>query len=179
MVKARVGKMNSLRDAEPRLFSYLWANISRDSRDKIKRHNQQQLDESGKLMFVDHEGKPCDQDAFGATEVYEDWHDVDGVDPVSLIRRINATHMAPDSGVAALDRIAVKKRWQNCRQNPSETLVDFYERYQHALEAIINVGGTPIEDEEASICFIQNLHPRVFGDFQTQMVNFTISGLRD
>jgi hypothetical protein len=86
-----------LRAKEPKLFSHLWGNLSKESRTQVERLQQQRMDHCGELMFVDAAGDPCNGNDPGAVQIMEVWDEVFGNDVLSLIRRKDTHHILPQT----------------------------------------------------------------------------------
>ena len=112
-VSNREDKIDDLQTAEPKLFAHLWNNTSKESRAQIERVSQPLLDYERRFIYHDAAGEPCAADEAGAVRVMERWDDIFGRDALSLIRRINTTHLAPDTGVIELTQEQTRMRYED------------------------------------------------------------------
>ena len=132
-VSNREDSLAELASKEPQLFAHIWGNRSKESREQVEKIQQQKMDVLGNLMFVDPDGDLVALDAdgnppAGSVRVMEAWEEVFGQDVLSLIRRINTTHLAPDTGVVEVNQEQTKIRYENLRQFPQESVLDYKRR---------------------------------------------------
>jgi len=86
-------------------------------------------DAAGDHVNLDANGVPL----AGAVRVMEVWEDIFGQDILSLVWRINTTHLAPDTGVIEISQEQTKIRYENLKQNPQESVLDYKRRFQNAF----------------------------------------------
>ena len=135
------------------------------------------LDFEGGFIYHDAAGEQCDADEAGAVRVMERWDDLFGRDALSLIRRINTTHLAPDTGVIELTQEQTRMRYETLRQYPGESILDYKRRFNNALDAMIAVGLPPITNSSQAARFIINLDSK-FGSFKADIANWAKNGLK-
>ena len=67
----------------------------------------------------------------------DDWNDIqDAMDPLLLMRLIVDTHAAPNTGLDIQDRLAARKIYDKLRQHRTETVDEFREQTQRALDVL-------------------------------------------
>jgi hypothetical protein len=93
-VSNREDFINELSLKEPQLFAHLWNNISKESRIQIERIQQQSMNFEGELEYLDRDGNVTLANDDGAIRKMEVWDHIFGKDVLSLVRRINTTHLA-------------------------------------------------------------------------------------
>jgi len=89
--------------------------MSKESRAQVEKTQKHRTDYDGELMYVDAAGDRVDLLANGnpppgAMPVMEVWDEVFGQDVLKLIRRINTTHLAADTGVVEVNQEQTKIR---------------------------------------------------------------------
>ena len=131
-------------------------------RAQVEKIQQQKANYSGELMYIDNVGAPVQigEDGAvppGAIKVPEVWEDIFGQDVLSLIRRINTTHLAPDTGVVEVNQEQTKIRYENLKQYPQESVLDYKRRFQNALDAMEAVRLFPVLGPSQAVRFIINL----------------------
>ena len=131
--------------------------MSKESRAQVEKTQQHRMDYDGELMYVDAAVDHVELLANrnpppGAMLVMEVWEEIFGQDVLSLIRKINTTHLAPDTGVVEVNQEQTKIRYENFRQFPQESVLDYKRRFQNALDAMAAVGlaAIPSPSQEAS-----------------------------
>ena len=107
----------------------------------------------------------------------EAWEEVFGQDVLSLIRRINTTHLAPDTGVVEVNQEQTKIRYENLRQFPQESVLDYKRRFQNALEAMAAVGLGAIPGPSQAARFIINLDNARYGAYKADVANWAKNGI--
>ena len=133
-------------------------------------------------MYVDAAGDPVALGAdgavpAGAVRVMETWEDIFGQDVLSLVRRINTTHLAPDTGVVEVNQEQTKIRFENLKQYPQESVLDYKRRFQNALDAMAAVGLDPIPAPSQAARFIINLESSRYGAYKADVANWAKNGI--
>jgi len=178
-VSNREDEISNLQTKEPQLFAHLWTNISKESQEQIQLVSQQAMNFEGELMFVDEHGAPCDANEATAVSVMEDWNKVFGRDVLSLMRRINKTHLAPDTGVRIVDQESTKVRYETTRQFPQESILEYKRRFQNAVDSMRAVGVTDIPAPESqAVRFIYNLDNNRYSQFKAEVTNWASAGIK-
>ena len=177
-ISNREDSIAELRGKEPKLFAHLWGNMSKESRTQVERLQQQRMDFYGELLFVNAAGDPCDANAAGATQVMEVWDEVFGNDVLSLIRRIDTSHLAPDTGIVELNQETTRIRYENLKQYPHEQVLDYKRRFQNALDAMTAVGLANISDSSQATRFIINLDSTRFARYKADVNNWAKNNIK-
>jgi hypothetical protein len=179
-VSNREDEISNLQTKEPQLFAHLWTNISKESQEQIQLVTQQAMNFEGDLMFIDEHGAPCDANEPTAVRVMEDWDEVFGRDVLSLMRRINTTHLAPDTGVRIVDQESTKMRYETTRQFPQESILEYKRRFQNAVDSMRAVGIIDIPAPESqAVRFIHNLDNNRYSQFKAEVTNWASAGIKD
>jgi len=180
-----LGKISNREDAiavlqskESQLFSHLWNNLSKESKAQVERVQQQQAQSDGVLVYVDVNGDECEEHDVGARAKMETWDEVYGSDALSLIRRINTTHLSPDTGVNGLNEEQTRMRYERLHQYSGETILDFKRRFQHALDAMKSVGLPAIPPTSIATRFIINLDNSRYASFKAEITNWAKNGIK-
>jgi hypothetical protein len=110
-VSERRKLLSELPDKEVKLFNHLWSNCSKDSQDQIQRISQQSTSPEGVLQFINDVGIIVETET--ANKSMEVWDNIfiEG-NVLSLIRRINSSHLSPDDGSDAEKRYHTVKRYE-------------------------------------------------------------------
>lgn len=165
--------LQELKPKEVRLYGLLWSNCSKESKEQIERFQLQAMLPGHTLHFVDVNGNVCAHNIPGAAPVYENWKDVkERADVLSLVRRINATHLAPDVGVPELSRFQIKNRHEKIQMYEHETVLQFKNRFVDSMDAFTAVGLAKPIDEEQAARFINSLHDSRFYEFKVVRANW-------
>jgi hypothetical protein len=166
--------LSELPDKEVKLFNHLWGNCSKASQDQIQRVNQQASDSDGKLLYVNTFGDIVPSDHPGAIKFIEDWDTVQvSGNVLSLIRRINVSHLSPDDGSDAEKRYNTIRRHESLKMNSSESLLDFKRRFDHSLEAFDAMGLIHPIDEVLVFRFMEGLDDARFNHFKIERFNWS------
>ena len=140
------------------------------------------MDYYGNLMYTDAAGDHVNLDAngvppAGAVRVMEVWEDIFGQDVLSLVRRINTTHLAPDTGVVEVNQEQTKIRYENLKQYPQESVLDYKRRFQNALDAMAIVGLPQVPAPSQAARFIINLNSSRYGAYKADVANWAKNGI--
>ena len=166
--------LSELPDKEFKLFNHLWGNCSKESQDQIIRLRQQSLNSEGGLVFIKHNGEICNVDDLGAHPKIEVWDEIQvSGDVLSLMRRINTSHLSPDDGSDAEKRYNTIKRHESLKMYPSESLLDFKRRFDHSLEAFSSVGLDLPNEEVLVFRFMDALDDGRFNIFKVERFNWS------
>jgi hypothetical protein len=174
--------IHELQSKEPQLFAHLWGNMSKESRSQVEKIQQHKMDYEGNLMYVDAAGDPVALGAdgavpAGAVKVMEVWEHIFGQDVLSLIRRINTTHLTPDTGVIEVNQEQTKIRYESLKQFPQESVLDYKRRFNNALDAMTAVGLKDIPGPSQAARFIINLDNSRYGAYKADVTNWAKNGI--
>ena len=98
-ISERVKILSQLPDKEFKLFHHLWGDCSRESQYQIALIRQQCMDDENNLIYINDLGQIIDALHITARPKYEDWEQILVLgDVLSLVRRINTSHLSPDDG---------------------------------------------------------------------------------
>ena len=173
-ISERCKILAELPDKEFKLFNHIWGNCSKESQEQIIRVRQQCLDAEGLPSFINHLSEPCEAGAQGARPSYEDWDTIQvSGDVLSLIRRINSSHLSPDDGSDAEKRYHTTKRHESLKMASTESLLDFKRRFDHSLEAYTAVGLTRPSEEILVFRFMDALEDSRFNPFKIERYNWS------
>jgi hypothetical protein len=176
-VSNREDLLAELSAKEPQLFAHIWTNMSKESRAQVEKASQQAMSFAGNLLFEDVDGDLCDENEVGAVRRMEVWDRIFGRDALSLIRRINSTHLAPDTGVEELNQEQTRIRYEDLKQYPGESILDYRRRFQHAVDAMHAVGIAAVPDRSLAARFIINLDNK-YGAFKADLANWSKNGIK-
>jgi hypothetical protein len=168
-VQNREDEVLSMRNKEPQVYAYLWGNLSKESREQVQRKFYPVLDANGDPEL----------DGYGNPLMDNDWDNVkENTDPVRLMKRIIDTHLAPDTGVAPVNRNASKRRYEGIRQGQQEPLLDLKQRFVNAIESMEAVGAQIESDEDQAARFIDILDPSRFGKLKADTTNWAKNNIK-
>jgi hypothetical protein len=156
-ITQREGVIMSLQEKEYLLWGALWSNISKESRSQIESATLQAMDDDGNLLWVDVNGVDCPANQVGAKPKPDIFTDSFGSDCVSLMRRINMTHLSPDSGVKGVDQELTHMRFERLSMSKDENLLEYKRRFEHALAAMKAIGLPDVPQDKQAVRFILNL----------------------
>lgn len=95
-------------------------------------------------------------------------------DPLALWRVITETHVVMATGNAQVDRNTARESYARMHQDSSESLVQFKERFDHAIRALEAYGvPLPIEQDIAAD-FINKLDSARYTHFKVELMNNTM-----
>ena len=102
----------------------------------------------------------------------ESWELTDAAkDPLGLWRCIKETHILAQTGSNERDRMNVRKHYSSIKQEPSELLIRFKERYDNALSAMEAVDQELPGPIDQGIDFIDKLDNDRYSNFKIQLEN--------
>ena len=101
--------------------------------------------------------------------------DFPGVDdimcPLSLMRLIEQTHQAPNTGAPIQDVTTAKNLYSDVKQGGRESLLDFFNRTKAALKMMEQLEIPDLPDNEVALNFISRLDKARFIELQTNIEN--------
>ena len=173
-ISERVKLLSQLPDKEFKLFHHLWGNCSRESQQQIAILRQQSMDEDNNLIFINNLDQITDVLDPAARPKYEDWEQILILgDILSLVRRINTSHLSPDDGSDAEKRYNTIKRHEALKMTSSENLLEFKRRFDHSLEAFTSVALPRPSDELLVLRFMDALDDSRFNGFKIERSNWS------
>lgn len=163
-----------LRSLEVKLFGMIWSNCSASSQERIQNYRLQAMNSTtNELQFIDENGNSCAQHHPNAKIEYEEWDNVFiSCNVLSLVRRINATHMTSSSGVDVIKQEATQLQYESIRMGASETLENFRKRFKTVLEARKSVNLPDIVDSAQASRFIHILDAARYSRFKIELENY-------
>jgi hypothetical protein len=170
--------LTGLASEERRLFSHLWGNCSKESQEQIARAPIQVINADGSLAFVNLLGAPCAQNDPNARPLLEVWNSIfNRGDVLSLMKIINRTHLATDSGVSSINRLQVVQRHETIKMTAIESLLEYKHRFDSSIEAFSTVQESVPDDSRQASRFISTLDDGRYGTFKADLHNWARSGM--
>ena len=142
--------VNKYLEQRTAMYSTIWGQLSRSSKDRVKQH----------YLFPE-----AQSDASGRP------------DPLILWRIIVSTHIIKSTGSSQLDRKAAKDNYERLRQSYHESLSQFKERFDYAIEALVQTEHPQIpEIPDQVIHFISALNESRHHEWKTKTLNEIAAG---
>ena len=144
--KTRQRKIDQMRDNRSAFYAFMYDRLSNESVDAIK-----QLEE------------------------YEEINS--SKDPLLLWLAIKQTHKtATNSNVGTIMRAETRKKYQDVRQGPFESIVAYKERFDFLLEAYNDMENPKMEEEDIAMDFFRGLDDTRYEEFKTSFMNDLMMG---
>ena len=96
--------------------------------------------------------------------------------PVQLLQSIHRTHIVHTTAFRAGNMIAARENYSKLWQGEKETLADFRERFEAAIEGLEGVGEVTPSEETQAQDFVKRMH-RKFATFKAQLQNNAVMGI--
>lgn len=178
--RERIKHINELRREERKLYSYIWCNCSKESQEQIARHPLQAMTRDGVLRFQNADGAEVAADAVGAQPVMEDWENIrTSANVLSLIRRINETHIIQPVGVAIFREQMARDHLHNVKMHVSETIINYKQRFDNCVAGFASVGLEAPAQPELALRFVKGLDDSRFAQFKIERENWARNGVLD
>ena len=98
-------------------------------------------------------------------------------DPLLLWRAIKKTHkVATNSNVERVRKAETRRKYQEAKQGPYESIVSYKERFDYLLEAYKDVGNAEMEESDIAMDFFEGLDDTRYGEFKTNYLNDLMMG---
>jgi hypothetical protein len=135
--------------------------LSVTSMNLVKECQMEKLDDEGNILYDETD-----------SAVYEDWDtDVVNRDPVSIMRRIDKTHMTANTGSDLNDRCHLIVEFYAIKQKHDESLGQFMDRFHHHLRIMEANECHILEEQELVGLFIMKLRDDTYGEFKASCDN--------
>ena len=133
------------------IFALMWDTISRESQEAVMQRASEQ---------------PEDGENAGDHETLQI-----RADPLLLLTYLRSTHLIPATGARLFDQQAARTVYENLRQRRSESVYEYKQRFQDAVDAMTLHGlPAPLQPELATR-FLSTLDQKRFGEFQIEIYN--------
>ncbi len=140
-IKSYTRLQNTMREAQPKLYGFIWQYLSAESMDEVK-------NEGNYTKFND------DKDPEGLWQAIVKTH---GVNSISKVPEV-------------LKR-AARKEYQMLRQGGYESLIVYREKFEAALKTYKDQGNAVLDPKDSAMDFFDGLDPARYAQFKTDIHN--------
>jgi hypothetical protein len=128
-------------ETERKLAADIFSLLSIESKTLVREARMEVLDDSG-VPMDDDDGFP----------MYEDWDLIMNKDPLSIMRRIDKTHMTANTGNELNDRCYLIMAFSDMKQHKDESIGLFLDRFNNHVK-IMKMNKCEVADEEQLVAF--------------------------
>ena len=98
-------------------------------------------------------------------------------DPLALYKRLLEVHRTANSGFTVEDKRKSREEYSRMRQQSSETITQFKERFLQSLDAMKACGQDRPSDEDQAADFVNKLDNGRYAKFKTDLINNNTLGV--